>query len=500
MFTLFHSPLEKLNEELKELEKELERLLIFIEKKSVPLVKNSKGKEIISLLKKEKKELESSQENIEKIKSPNLPLELISTNERIIKIIEAIEGILRSSKTNPFYYLSNDFLENLKRIRSYFSGEFGVIPALLKLIEKLEQTITKQKESRRKFLKLGAASGVLLFLSQLGIKPEELKEEEKNTLLEALRTRDYDRLRKILKNQSEPYTKKPKIEFHFPKQGEKIIASANPEELEYLQEVYLHPLQAVLNREKFSAAETQEAIQPFQAVISERMDRKGEIPQIKLNGIATTFVPEESFRNIDRFVARGFSLFPNHGLMQNGENLLLKREAEIPSKLRGEKGVEVKTKVDKKFSEEFDHLIAYSEDLDLALSVFKMFYNSSAGSKRGVNFTTKVTEKEPLYLIRPKGSVNYGYGALEKGEVLLTSYYKEKWDYNMESILTTLNTHAGDSGSPVFNARGEVIGMLFGGLEFKELKISYPSMVLSSRYILKFLQEAETFLSIKLKV
>ena len=70
----------------------------------------------------------------------------------------------------------------------------------------------------------------------------------------------------------------------------------------------------------------------------------------------------------------------------------------------------------------------------------------------------------------------------------------------MESILTTLNTHAGDSGSPVFNARGEVIGMLFGGLEFKELKISYPSMVLSSRYILKFLQEAETFLSIKLKV
>ena len=497
MFTLFHSPLERLNEELKELEKELERLLVFIEKKSVPLIKNSKGKEIIDFLKKGKEVLESSRKNIGKIKSPNLPLELISINERIIKIIEAIELILKNSKTNPFYYLSNDFLENLKRIRSYFSGEFGVIPVLLKIIDKLEQIITKQKESRRSFIKLGAAHAVLLALSQLGIKDEtKLK-----TLGEALIQKDYETIRKILKKETDTYTGNPKIEFRLPK------IEDDPELKEYYIEKYLNPLRTILAGEKFSLKESINSIFPFGAKISDHLNLRKDLtfPIEGQSGIAVNFISEESYQVLDQNIfANGFALLPNHAITMKGENLLIKRDSKIPEKEYEEKReTDISPKKVKILSEKFEDLIAYSKEMDLAFTIFEVWDNSTIKSKRGVTFTTDVFEGEPVFMVRTKKSENFKYGSMEKGEVLLTSYYKKQF-FTIDFILTTLKAYKGDRGSPLFNSRGEVIGMIFGVAQFRTNEpqaeeLASLSLFVSSKCCLYFLREVETNLSIKLK-
>ena len=112
---------------------------------------------------------------------------------------------------------------------------------------------------------------------------------------------------------------------------------------------------------------------------------------------------------------------------------------------------------DSDFNKETAKIINYDEENDIALLLIKRGLNVK---KASFDFSGKIKEKEDVYVLTSFQNSDSSY--IVKDAIVAKTKEKIKLDErNFDVIKLSYNVENGDSGSPVINKKGKVIGMIF---------------------------------------
>jgi hypothetical protein len=395
-------------------------------------------KRIIKLINNEE-ELSPEKENLEKFKSQ---IEIIKNN--LVRIL-AWQGELHDLIENG---------EDWKGIKTKINEALGTfrspgissLIALLKQLESLEKRL-RLAESRRGFLKKGAiaiAGGALA----LTFSPKVLAK-----IHDLLEQHDYKELRKVFRENSILWKNqvKPKVNVYFPELIKELISEKDPEIKKFIEDSLIWPINDILKKKRFT--DEKSTVTPLTFIKSSVTKGTGILKNVE-RGMGCTFFNSTTIEQTKTSVAAlyGLILTAHHNLIAGTKG----------------KGFELYLNGKKHVMLEIDIIITCKE-MDFAV-FFLRFFLEYVKQPTGLRFTTSLREGEKVYIKRPAGSKNIKHGHTSKGVVFLTSYFsntllKRK---HVDVALADFKGYSGDSGSPVFNSKDEVVGILVGVMDYPE--------------------------------
>jgi len=365
--------------------------------------------------------------------------------------------------------------------------------------EKLEQLVVRARQnlmlvaadlknvnlSRRKFLTAtGKAALGITITAGFGLSLQsDASLLEK--IAQALEQDDYEEVKKELKSISVPFTNqvKPTIVIEIPQYLKKAFQKAkqDPQLKEELRQTFIESIKALRNKERFTEIESKNTLTHIHN--SKFLRQEGvKIIDKTGNSVGTSIFTQNVINNAIKhknITIRGLMISVHHGFLDNASyKIYFKNQELLASTIK---------------------VISSCREYDLMIYLFAPLFEE-VKEKTGVRFTTSLKEGEEVYLLRYPTHPNYAkYGPISKGKVLMYSYYHPKIPL-VDLAITTLETYEGDSGSPIFNKNGEVVGILRGGLVYQTTKKKrFLNAFIRSEYVLKLLEETQKFFEKELK-
>ncbi len=339
--------------------------------------------------------------------------------------------------------------------------------------------------SRRKFLKTaGKAALGITITAGLGLSLES-DAPLLDRIAQALEQDDYDKVKKELKSISIPFKGqiRPTISIEIPKYLQKTFQRAKQDVQlkEELRQIFIESIKSIRKGEPFTEQETRNAIT---YINNYKFLRQEGVKLINKTGnsVGTSIFTRNIIDNAIKFKTvsiRGLLISVYHGHLDEASyRLYFKNQELLASTIK---------------------ILSSSKEYDLMLYLFAPLFEQ-VREKTGVRFTTSLREGEEVYLLRYPTHPNYTkYGPISKGNVLMYSYFHPIMK-TVDVTITNIESHEGDSGSPIFNKKGDVVGILRGGLVYNTTaQRRCLNTFIRSEYVLKLLEETQKFFEKELK-
>ena len=147
------------------------------------------------------------------------------------------------------------------------------------------------------------------------------------------------------------------------------------------------------------------------------------------------------------------------------------------------KGYSVINVYDENLDKEQATILNYDENSDIALLLVD---EKLAVKKASFNINKKVKKNEEVYILTSSMGSNNSY-IIKAGKILKEDYDIKINNISLKSIVVHLNVEKGDSGSPLIDTKGKVIGMLF----LKDKKVVDKGYVLPINFIFEKIDKLE---------